>query len=80
MDLNGFSVLRNPGNYSFALLTLPSGFLTPGSKYRFQLAVNDGSKEGVAFLTVEVRTGPTSGGLSVDQNSVKAFDFVTMSG
>lgn len=70
----------NPGNNSFVLLTLPKGLLTPGSKYRFKLTVDDGSEVGVASLDVEVRTGPTSGSLSVEPMSVKALDTVTLSG
>ena len=82
VDLSAFTVTQmfRPGNNSFAMLTLPAGILTPGSKYRFQLAVNDGVKEGVASMLVEVRTGPTSGWLAVDKSSVKAFDIVTITG
>ncbi|KAJ7370600.1 hypothetical protein OS493_031336 [Desmophyllum pertusum] len=69
----------NPGNNSFVLLTLPKGLLTPCSKYRFKLTVDDGSEVGVASLDVEVRTGPTSGSLSVEPMSVKALDTVTLS-
>lgn len=73
----------NPGNDSFVLLTLPVNLLKPDSKYRFKLTVNDGSEEGVASLTVEVRKGPTarpSAGLSVSPSSVQALDVVTLSG
>lgn len=70
-----------PGDESYAWLTLSAGFLKKGSKYKFKLTVNDGSKDGVASMVVEVRSGPTSGSLSVDRNTVEAlFDEVTMSG
>lgn len=74
---------------SYAFVTLPKSvdingaipFLKRGSKYRFQLTVNDGSKDGVATVDVDVRSGPTSGSLTVDNNNVKAmFDSVTMRG
>lgn len=68
------------GEDSFVLLILPTNFLKAGSKYRFKLTVNDGSKEGVASMDVEVRTGPTSGSFSVEPTTVKALDTVTMSG
>ena len=69
------------GEESYAFLTLPEGVLKKGSKYRFKLTVNDGSKEGVAKMVVEVRSGPTSGSLAVNKNTVEAlFDEVTISG
>ncbi|KAK2568306.1 Polycystin-1 [Acropora cervicornis] len=76
-----------PNGDSYAFVTLPKSvdingatpFLKRGSKYRFQLTVNDGSKDGVATVDVDVRSGPTSGSLTVDNNNVKAmFDSVTM--
>lgn len=73
-----------PNGDSYAFVTLPKSvdtFLKRGSKYRFQLTVNDGSKDGVATVDVDVRSGPTSGSLTVDNNNVKAmFDSVTMRG
>ena len=66
---------------SYAFLNVPAGRLSKGSKYRFKLTVNDGSEDGVATMVVEVRSGPTSGSLSVDKNPVQAlFDEVTLSG
>ena len=66
---------------SYAFLNVPAGRLNKGSKYRFKLTVNDGSKDGVATMVVEVRSGPTSGSLSVDKDTVRAlFDKVTLSG
>ena len=70
----------NPGNDSFVLLTLPANLLKPGAKYRFKLKVSDGSGEGVASLVVKVRTGPTSGSLSVSPSSVQALDVAILSG
>ena len=61
-------------------MILPAKLLRSGSKYRFKLTVNDGSKEGVASIVVEVRSGPTSGWFSVQPTSVKALDTVTMTG
>ena len=77
-----------PNGDSYAFVTLPKSvddgatpFLKRGSKYRFQLTVNDGNKDGVATMDVNVRSGPTSGSLTVDNNNVKAlFDSVTMRG
>ncbi len=82
VDLSSYTPISvfNPGNTSFVLLTLPEGLLTPGSKYRFKLKVNDGSQEGVASMDVEVRTGPTSGSFSAQPTTVQALDTVTMSG
>ena len=82
MDLSAYTPVTafNPGNTSFVLLTLPEGLLTPGSKYRFKLTVDDGSAQGVASMDVEVRTGPTSGSFSVEPSSVQALDTVIMSG
>ncbi|XP_078368616.1 uncharacterized protein LOC144652478 isoform X4 [Oculina patagonica] len=81
VDLSSYTPISvfNPGNTSFVLLTLPEGLLTPGSKYRFKLKVNDGSQEGVASMDVEVRTGPTSGSFSAQPTTVQALDTVTMS-
>ena len=59
---------------------LPPYFLKPGSKYRFKLTVTVGSKEGVASVVVEVRTGPTSGSLSAVPSSLQALDLCTLSG
>ncbi|XP_068706586.1 uncharacterized protein [Montipora foliosa] len=68
-----------PSGLSYTSLILPKGFLQKGSKYRFQLTVNDGSKDGVATMDVEVRSGPTSGSLTVDKSNVKAlFETVTL--
>jgi len=82
VDLSSFTPIQDyfPGNESYALLTLPAGLLKKGSKYKFKLTVNDGSKDGIATMVVEVRSGPTSGSLSVDKNTVEALvDKVTMS-
>ena len=62
------------------MLIIPANVLKPGNKYRCKLTVNDGSKEGVASVVVEVRTGPSSGLFEVSPTSVQALDFVTMSG
>lgn len=82
VDLSGYTPITvfNPGDTSFVLLTLPAGLLTPGSKYRFKLTVNNGSEEGVASMIVQVIIGPTSGLFSVEPTSVQALDTVTMSG
>lgn len=82
MDLSSLTPFTEyyPREDSFVQLILPANFLKAGSKYRFKLKVNDGSKEGVASMDVEVRTGPTSGSFSVDPTTVKALDSVTMSG
>lgn len=84
VELSGYNPATsfNPGNDSFVLLTLPVNLLKPDAKYRFKLTVNDGSEEGAASLTVEVRKGPTarpSAGLSVSPSSVQALDVVTLS-
>lgn len=82
VDLTGLSTVTEfyANEQSFVQIILPAKLLRPGSKYRFKLTVNDGSKEGVASIVVEVRTGPTSGSFSVHPTSVKALDTVTMSG
>ena len=82
VDLTGFTILTEyfANDDSFVQMILPAKLLRPGSKYRFKLAVNDRSKEGVASIVVEVRTGPTSGSFSVQPTFVKALDIVTMSG
>ena len=82
MNLSDFTVIESfsPFNDSFAMLTLPTGTLTPGAEYKFQLVVNDGSKEGDASVIVKVRTGPTSGWLEVEKTSVKALEKITISG
>lgn len=80
--MTGFSTLTEyrANEDSFVQMILPQKLLRPGSKYRFQLTVNDGSKEGAASIEVEVRTGPTSGSFSVEPTSVKALDIVTITG
>ena len=82
VDLTGFSILTeyHANDASFVQMILPANLLRPGSKYRFKLTVNDGSKEGMATIVVEVRTGPTSGSFSVEPTSVNALDTVTMTG
>lgn len=80
--MTGFSILTEyrANEDSFVQMILPAKLLRPGSKYRFKLTVDDGSKEGVASIVVEVRTGPTSGSFSVEPTSVNALDTVTMTG
>lgn len=82
VDLTGLNVNTeySADSDSFVQMILPAFLLRPGSKYRFKLAVDDGSKEGVASVVVEVRTGPTSGSFSVQPTSVKALETVAMSG
>ena len=82
VNLTGFSILTeyHANEDSFVQMILPANLLRHGSKYRFKLTVNDGSKEGVASTVVEVRTGPTSGSFSVEPTSVKALDTVTLKG
>jgi len=80
--LTSLSVLKEyrADEESFAQLILPEKLLRAGSKYRFKLTVDDGSKKGMASIVVEVRTGPTSGSFTVEPTSVKALDTVTMTG
>lgn len=82
VDLTGLNIITeySADNDSFVQMILPANLLRPGSQYRFKLAVDDGSKEGVASVVVEVRTGPTSGSFSVQPTSVKALETVAMSG
>ena len=82
VDLTGISILTeyHKNEDSFVQMILPAKLLRHGSKYRFKLTVNDGSKEGVASIVVEVRTGPTSGSFAVEPTSVKALDTVTLTG
>ena len=82
MDLTSFSILTEyrANEESFVQLILPAKLLRAGSKYRFKVTVDDGSKEGVASIVVEVRTGPTSGSFSVEPTSVKALDTITLTG
>lgn len=82
VDLTGLNIITeySADNDSFVQMILPANLLRPGSKYRFKLAVDDGSKEGVASVVVEVRTGPTSGSFSVQPTFVKALETVAMSG
>lgn len=82
MDLTSFNILTeyHANEESLVQMILPAKLLRAGSKYRFTLTVDDGSKEGVASIVVEVRTGPTSGSFSVEPTSVKALDTVTMTG
>jgi len=81
VDLTGLNIITeySADNDSFVQMILPANLLRPGSQYRFKLAVDDGSKEGVASVVVEVRTGPTSGSFSVQPTSVKALETVAMS-
>lgn len=82
VNLTGLNIITeySTDNDSFVQMILPKNLLRPGSQYRFRLAVDDGSKEGVASVVVEVRTGPTSGSFSVQPTSVKALETVAMSG
>lgn len=91
VNLSNLQIIQEyiPNGDSYAFVTLPKSvdingaitFLKRGSKYRFQLTVNDGSKDGVATVDVDVRSGPSSGSLTVNNNNVKAmFDSVTMRG
>jgi len=82
VNLTSFSILKEyrANEESFVQLILPAKLLRAGSKYRFKVTVDDGSKEGVASIVVEVRTGPTSGSFSVEPTSVKALDTITLTG
>ena len=83
VDLSGFTFSHEyfAGKESYALLIIPGGVLKKGSKYKFQLTVNDGSQNGTASMVVEVRRGPASGSLTVNKNNVEAlFEEITISG
>ena len=83
VDISGLTLLTEyfDDEESYAWMTIPAGLLKKGSKYKFQLIVNDGSKDGMASMVVEMRSGPTSGSLTVDKTTVQAlFDEVVMSG
>ena len=83
VDLSGFTFSQEylAGKESYALLIIPGGVLKKGSKYKFQLTVNDGSQNGTASMVVEVRKGPASGSLTVNKNNVEAlFEEITISG
>ena len=83
VDLSGFTFFEEylAGKESYALLIIPGGVLKKGSKYKFQLIVNDGNQSGTASMVVEVRKGPASGSLTVNKNIVEAlFEEITISG
>lgn len=83
VNLSGFTFSNEyfAGKESYALLIIPGGVLRKGSKYKFQLTVNDGSQDGKASMVVEVRKGPASGSLTVNKNNVEAlFEEITISG
>ena len=83
VDLSGFTFFEEylAGKESYALLIIPGGVLKKGSKYKFQLTVNDGSQNGSASMMVEVRKGPAAGSLTVDKYIVAAlFEEITISG
>ena len=83
VDLSGFTFFEEylAGKESYALLIIPGGVLKKGSKYKFQLTVNDGKQNGTASMEVEVRKGPAAGSLTVDKPNVAAlFEEITISG
>ena len=83
VDLSGFTFFEEylAGKESYALLIIPGGVLKKGSKYKFQLTVNDGNQNGSASMVVEVRKGPAAGSLTVDKYIVPAlFEEITISG
>ena len=83
VNLSGFTSSNEylAGKESYAMLIIPGGVLRKGSKYKFQLTVNDGSQDGKASMDVEVRKGPASGSLTVNKNNVEAlFEEITILG
>lgn len=83
VNLSGFTFSHEyfAGKESYALLIIPGGVLRKGSKYKFQLTVNDGRQDGIASMVVEVRRGPASGSLTVNKDNVEAlFEEITISG
>ena len=65
---------------SFTSRVLKANVLAPGSKYKFIINVNDGSKIGSSNVIVEVRNGPTSGSFAAEPTSLEQLQEVTLRG
>ena len=68
------------GGLSFASITIAADILTPGAKYRFVLKVSHGGTVGVSSMEVQVRSGPTSGQLTTESDTVEALQPLTLRG
>ena len=86
IDISDQSLISSSSNQyngaepSFNSLVLKANILTPGSKYKFIVNVNDGSKTGSSNMIVEVRSGPTSGTFEATPTSIEQLQQVTLKG